>query len=534
MTSHLLNPSRLLLFIMAGLIFILGICLVWEFTIDDAFISFRYARNLADSGTLEYNPGTGNPVEGYSNFLWVAIHAVIIKLGMNPETSTKYLGTASLLLIALSLYLFPLVANYRIKIIMALTLLFIPAGYFHAVSGLETAFYALLLFLSFSLLMLAVIKEKPAAPVLPMVNLILALTRPEGVLIGLLSFAVLWRSGKTAADKKRTTLWFTLLYFTPCLIYFIWRWSYFGTFFPNTFYVKVGYPGAGLVWALESLTLISPFIILLISRHFILGHNDYSRKPIMLGVLFIATSLFIYPFSAPMMDYLERFLFPAIPLFIALAGITVEAMIKRRPSLSGGESRAIAVLFIILIFPMACQSDDYAYFTFYGQNLKSGPAALGKTLAQLDIPSEYCKVALVHAGAIPYYSGWETIDLVGLNDEIIAARDRDLADYLADRRPGLFILYSEKGTFEDCRGLPFNEEQVSRWKLNHTPLGKIAWSKEYFLIVYVESGLPQEIRNKISEGIGKVETLSRTRIFPEPGLSSALKYYRERLNSLLK
>jgi arabinofuranosyltransferase len=35
---------------------------------DDAFISFRYARNLVEGHGLVYNPG--ERVEGYSNFLW--------------------------------------------------------------------------------------------------------------------------------------------------------------------------------------------------------------------------------------------------------------------------------------------------------------------------------------------------------------------------------------------------------------------------------------------------------------------------------
>ena len=39
------------------------------FDIDDAYISFRYAQNLLDGHGLVFNPG--DPVEGYSNLLWV-------------------------------------------------------------------------------------------------------------------------------------------------------------------------------------------------------------------------------------------------------------------------------------------------------------------------------------------------------------------------------------------------------------------------------------------------------------------------------
>src|SRR5208283_5252873 len=36
---------------------------------DDAMISMRYARNLAQGAGLRWNPGLA-PVEGYTNFLW--------------------------------------------------------------------------------------------------------------------------------------------------------------------------------------------------------------------------------------------------------------------------------------------------------------------------------------------------------------------------------------------------------------------------------------------------------------------------------
>ena len=46
----------------------------WSLT-DDAFISFRYVRNLLEGHGLVFNPG--ERVEGYSNFLWVPELAAI-------------------------------------------------------------------------------------------------------------------------------------------------------------------------------------------------------------------------------------------------------------------------------------------------------------------------------------------------------------------------------------------------------------------------------------------------------------------------
>ncbi len=52
------------------LILLLLQLLFWNFTIDDAFISFKYAKNLFFNQEMVFNIGEA-PVEGYSNFLWV-------------------------------------------------------------------------------------------------------------------------------------------------------------------------------------------------------------------------------------------------------------------------------------------------------------------------------------------------------------------------------------------------------------------------------------------------------------------------------
>ena len=61
-----------------------------EWTEDDAFISFRYAKNLADGQGLVFNPG--ERVEAYSNFSWVLLQSAALKAGLDPETASKALG----------------------------------------------------------------------------------------------------------------------------------------------------------------------------------------------------------------------------------------------------------------------------------------------------------------------------------------------------------------------------------------------------------------------------------------------------------
>ena len=61
------------------------------FITDDAFISFRYVRNLLEGHGLVFNPG--EYVEGYTNFLWVLeLAAIWGLLGIRPEDAAQWLS----------------------------------------------------------------------------------------------------------------------------------------------------------------------------------------------------------------------------------------------------------------------------------------------------------------------------------------------------------------------------------------------------------------------------------------------------------
>ena len=62
----------------------------FHYTSDDAYISYRYARNLSDGVGLVWNPG--QHVEGYSNFLWVALLALIHLTGDDIVLTGRWLG----------------------------------------------------------------------------------------------------------------------------------------------------------------------------------------------------------------------------------------------------------------------------------------------------------------------------------------------------------------------------------------------------------------------------------------------------------
>src|SRR5687767_4790589 len=66
--------------------------LAYNFVTDDAYISFVFARNFAEHGELSFN--LGQPVEGYTNFLWTFVLGLGMLAGIAPEASSRVLGTA--------------------------------------------------------------------------------------------------------------------------------------------------------------------------------------------------------------------------------------------------------------------------------------------------------------------------------------------------------------------------------------------------------------------------------------------------------
>jgi arabinofuranosyltransferase len=129
----------------------------YRFVCDDAYISFRYARNLANGHGFRFNPADP-PLEGFSNLLWVLISAVFESVLMDPAVWMPVLSVAcgALLLVYLHRTLirfFPFS-----PVVSALTVCFLschPAFAIWSTSGLETLPAALAMFALFERLVLA-------------------------------------------------------------------------------------------------------------------------------------------------------------------------------------------------------------------------------------------------------------------------------------------------------------------------------------------------------------------------------------------
>src|SRR5256885_16298834 len=84
------NRLRWLVLAIAAIALVLH-SFAYNFVTDDAYISFVYSRNLAEHGELTFN--LGQPVEGYTSFLWTALIGLIMLFGGAPEITSRVLRT---------------------------------------------------------------------------------------------------------------------------------------------------------------------------------------------------------------------------------------------------------------------------------------------------------------------------------------------------------------------------------------------------------------------------------------------------------
>ena len=60
---------------------------VRDFTLENAYITFRYAQHFANGQGLVYN--AGERVEGYTNFLWTVLLGIAIRFGATQSVQPR-------------------------------------------------------------------------------------------------------------------------------------------------------------------------------------------------------------------------------------------------------------------------------------------------------------------------------------------------------------------------------------------------------------------------------------------------------------
>ncbi|MHB1006392.1 MAG: hypothetical protein ACYC3S_12255 [Chloroflexota bacterium] len=198
-------------------------------TIDDAYITFRYARNIAEGMGFVYNPG--EHVLGTTTPLYTLILAGFYRLGLQDLPSVAFAlnaladGLTTILLFRLTQRL--ALGNLWSGVLASLFAVS-PLGIGLAVGGMESSFFTLLVVAS----ALSCLGDRPALAGLTAG--IAAVARPEGALLGVL-FVVRYLLERRL--PPRAAVLGLVLPVLPWLVFAVW---WFGGPLPQTLTAKAG------------------------------------------------------------------------------------------------------------------------------------------------------------------------------------------------------------------------------------------------------------------------------------------------------
>lgn len=466
----------------------------FNFIQDDSFITYRYVKNFTDGAGLVFN--IGEKVEGYTCFLWVMLLAGMKTLGFNFISASQVLGIISSMLTLLFTYyisskifpkdkgtLYNLVFSISAVVFLALNGSFA----YWAVSGMETGLFTLLITAAVYLYLKELKDTSGSFQYSSILFLLAALTRPEGNLI--FAVTVLHKiiyilkqnksSGSAGASilSKSNLLWIGV-YVLPALVYMIWRYSYYGHLFPNTFYAKTGssmeyyYAGLDYTWTfLKSYGFYGLFVLIAI---YTLTSKERFYSYLYLVMIFFVFTLYVIYVGGDVLRP-NRFFVPIMPVFFILVqeglAMMTEFFDKKREMVTGA---LIGIAF----------TAGLAYYTYNDENEKiKGYADLENGLVEkMKITGSWLKnkqteagrpltVAATTIGAISYYADVTLIDMLGLTDEEIAHNPKPIpeisskdvgwrernynVEYVLSRKPDFIYFstgikpsaYAERGLF---------------------------------------------------------------------------------------
>jgi hypothetical protein len=397
----------------------------FDFLIDDAYITFRYARNLVEGYGLVYNP-LGERVEGYSNPLWAWLLALGLKLGAQPESTSSLLGFASglgVLILVRQACLRCLGGGPLVRWLSAVPVVHLAAHRSFAAwttGGLETRMHSWLLLLALWLLDgEARRRALPGASLAAVAALLLV--RADGfVQVALLAGGwLVWSRGRV--DRRWGTLVASSAIVLAALTLF--RFAYYGDPVPNTVRVKVPEPAISvgleyLGWAVQDYGL---FLLLPLA---LAAWQRWERGPFVPMALCTLLGQLAYVVCVGGDVFEFRLLDPIWPLAGTLAVIGVHRTVTRlqRPATRFGVVAAAVLALAWSVAPAFTGFEDRGR-TASVENAAADCAVwarIGDWFREHAGPDEV--IALRPAGVIPYRSRLPAFDMLGLNDRIIARR----------------------------------------------------------------------------------------------------------------
>lgn len=477
-------------------------------TVDDSFISLKYAKNFYSGNGLTFNIDTNCPVEGYSNFLWILLIAPFFSLGGDILLWVKCI---SLSLSIISLFLTYLLARKycasAVALLAPLFLVAFPQFALWTVGGLETPLYIFLILLGSLLLSEVISRESPVnrpSPLIKMnrlfligllrflslalVFLAIALCRFEGIILFFTAAILLlykYFSERPGHPYRLSSiLLFSFVVIILYAIYYFWRTEYYHSLLPNMFYAKVHFEASSLVHRvtdkLELLYLISPFVVLSLLKW---RQSSVKRAYHIVTLTIVLFALSFLAYREWMVGF--RYALPTLPFLIVLAVSGFSKLITTNNSRH--LQRAFIIALLLVTIPQASLFGLIQAKKVYVK-AEQTHQEIADWLNHYTSPEE--TLALWDMGLIPYYTDlkhYYDIHLEGLLESHTNQFGYS-AEYFLNQKPNYILLVSvDKNPNRDS--LAVNEVcklfsmQDEFWN-NYSPVYSVEYTENRFFVLF--------------------------------------------------
>lgn len=503
---------------------------------DDAFITFRYSRMLAEGHGPYFNHG--EHVEGYTNFLLMLMIAGVIG-ALGPEAALPaakligFVGGVGAILCTRALCRAWLLKIHSLQPIAGL-LSWAAAGLLagnsafavNSTSGLETTLFAFWITLGLWLVQLARDRKRWCGAGLAFA--LAALTRPEGAWV----FAAVVTARLISADwadrpRRRALATDIAIVLLAAGGHLLWRYrTYDGELLPNTYYAKLGgFLGGGTAaaytWNFARFHLGGPLVLLGVLP--LLAHKRSLRRAVLPALLAVADGVLGVFLAGP--DWMPgfRLLVPYAPAAAALcvtgAAVMCDLLLVR-PRWAAAAVSALLPLGL-LWWQSGVRAHLYEYVSTRAVGYVNGHMALADWLRSSARPGD--TIALMDIGIVGFVCIEQRIlDITGLTDRTIA---RAPGGFLSKQVDPQYVFGCRPEFFVAVLHAPLDDGELDVRKLKHwTELEQRLLNSPQFMREYFRARPPDPQADPLEQLAARLGA-ARVFLHEHPGLFYILAVY---------